>query len=96
MAPVKKTQALDPRVRDYSTVTLLNRLVAAVRKTSDRETIYYGCIVCGDSTRLTTHVIPGYGDACAEHAKPEPRAKPYPWAAEGAELDRRGVRGPEQ
>lgn len=56
------------------------------------EYIPTGCISCGGGNRINTHTIPGYGDACDSHARPnqngEP-AVPYPWAAEGIEINRR-------
>lgn len=84
-----------PPERELSTITLLNRLIIKTLEASGhRDALYLGCISCGDSSRLIHSTIPGYGDCCTAHAKGEPRSKPYPWAAEAAELDRRGVRGP--
>ena len=75
---------------EFSTIALIRRLGHKAEEFGASSPIPFGCVACGDGSRITTHIVNGYGGMCSSHAE-VPKAKPYPWAAEGAELTRRGL-----
>ena len=76
---------------ELSTETLINRVLHLAAKAGLDSLPFFGCVVCGDSRRLSTHVVPGYGNVCSAHAEHQERAVAEPWAVEARELTRRGV-----
>ena len=78
-------------VFELSTIALLRRVAQGAMEHGLDSPIPFGCVSCGDGSRIMTHEVKGYGGLCADHADGEARAKPYPWAAEGRELTRRGL-----
>lgn len=90
-----RAQMREVPVWDMTSVALLVmglRKMDETRGYHDTATALFGCVACGDSTELTTHVVEGYGALCAGHADGEARAKPLPWAEEFTVLGKRGLR----
>ena len=82
-------------VSELSTVALINRVLHLCAIAGHDSLPFFGCVVCGDSTRLSTHVITGYGNVCCEHAEMyKDKATAETWVEEAAELDSRGIRRP--
>jgi len=79
---------------ELSTVTLINRVLNLCAEAGHDSLPFFGCVVCGDSRCLSTHVVPGYGNVCSAHAEHQERAVAETWAVEGRELHKRGIRRP--
>lgn len=77
---------------ELSTETLVNRVLHLCAKEGHDSLPFFGCVVCGDSRCLSTHVVPGYGNVCSDHAKQQERAVAETWAVEARELHKRGIR----
>lgn len=77
---------------ELSTETLLNKVLHLCAKEWHDSLPFFGCVVCGDSRHLSTHVVPGYGNVCSDHAPYQQRAVAETWAVEATELHKRGIR----
>lgn len=75
-----------------STEVLINRVLATAAQHGCDSLPFFGCVICGHAQHLSTHVVPGYGNVCSPHSDMYDTTVPEPWAAEGAELHRRGIR----
>ena len=75
-----------------STEVLINRVLATAAQHGCDSLPFFGCVICGHAQHLSTHVVPGYGNVCSDHAPYQQRAVAETWAVEARELHKRGIR----